>query len=226
MPSLALVGIVAITGAAYFAMSDEPARDGRPSEITGSPAAKPPAATEATGVMVLETWQPDDAQGQASDDLVASGSARAEEVLALPEPEPVPHVNSERSTGRMRVPASYFEDKYAGASLEELIMAQLKVGKDTTKRQQAATEQRYADGLMEEEVVERAASFEEASAGAKSLPADGLIHSQRTLVSDDGGRLIVRRTTLPWEEYTNLYDLLDEQAWLGAEVKRRGNSEP
>jgi len=110
---------------------------------------------------------------------------------------------------REPVPASVFEDKYRGNSTEELAAAKERVTAEFVAAKKAAFKARFQAGLYEVHVMDPNKPFRfEATAG------DPLCGFYTPANSNEQ-----HMTVLPFDEYPELYALMDEQGWLASQVK-------
>ncbi|HZL99908.1 MAG TPA: hypothetical protein VFD43_06620, partial [Planctomycetota bacterium] len=153
-------------------------------------------------------------------DEAAPAEPDAEAVEAAPAGEPeVPHEWRDGNPHRQYVSPEYFEQKYAGATDEELLAAHEALGKELPHLMNAAAVAWMEAGGGESVVVPRPPPGEiEMGPGEKSY---GLALTSRTRDAADG-QLLKQSGLLPWEGNQSYYDRSDEQRWLGGELKRRG----
>ena len=127
----------------------------------------------------------------------------------------LPHVPRGDNTHRLFVDPLVFEQRYADANVEELVLAKQQVETELFQRLPEAIDDVYARGLYDEEV--RAAPTGELTF-SDPKPGHGLHNVSRTEVLGNGQRL-VKRAVVPWEDYRGVYDLNDEVNWLSRRIR-------
>lgn len=146
------------------------------------------------------------------------------ERLMPPSPPEVPREDRSHAPARRFIAPEYFEQKYADASLAEVLEAHVRLEAAYLALMNTAGAARFEAGLAEESVGPRPTSYEEAALGKPSDWSPGLVMGSQTQVipAEDGGELRrVLLTTLHYEEHRDVYDAQDEVRWLKSEISRR-----
>ncbi len=153
-------------------------------------------------------------------DVEPAAAAVQESTARAPLPADVPHVARDGRPARLYVDDSVFEDRWAGASLDELELARLRLTDDVGRSTQTALNEYFDLGGGTQSVVARESVDIDARPPPTPLQEKGLIKGSRSEVMPDG-RLLMTKGALPWHEFTELYNQQDEVMWLLGEIHRR-----
>ena len=169
---------------------------------------------------LAEPMLPDEAPGMADESAEESVVAPMTAVESL---ESVPHHTRDSNPYRQYVDVSVFEDWYADASDEDLVLAKHRIMRRLSPLVQDSVAQRFADGLADErEFVETRMRDQEPDEDnlPEPKPSFGLYGCVRS--EDLGSGYTMReRLTLPWDEYASIYDLQDELNWVNHQKRLR-----
>ena len=207
------LGLIAVTGSVTwlaFHSSDSIARE------DAEPAESPPLPARQEDRVALPVVPTDrvPALAAATESLPVQASAPSMDasVAAV-----IPHEQREGNPYRQFVSPEYFEQKYAGATKEELEAAKAALSEEIPRLMGEASKAYLDAGGGEVEVRPRPETLDTSEKGEKSF---GLVLTERSNVLPSG-ELRTQSAKLPWDQFTSLYDKQDEQMWLIVELRRR-----
>lgn len=223
---VAFLGTLIVALIAWFGLtlSDETASDAgaMPVEVAGRPELAA-HAHDPLAVAVIERADPlpsrDSAHLELPSDVKPSAATTAVEAVGV-----VPRVTRGDNTHREYVAAELFEDFYAGASDDEIIIAEARIGSRVLGLIEETVQSRLASGLVDEQEI-----IDLTKVTAEELleqdrerrgEQDGLYHNV-TAERLPNGLLLRKHLTVPWDAHTSVYDLQDELYWLRRERRRR-----
>ena len=152
---------------------------------------------------------------------ILDGVEGAEEEASSLSQSSMDHVPRERFPHRLFVSPDVFEEKYAGASLDDLAMAKALVKEQSLAVRFQAIDHFFDTGQGVSWVVDPTGQLAGDDEPALVGPTDGLLQVARSEPLGDGQRVIKRKGALPWEEYVAYYDLQDEVFWLNRQRSKR-----
>ena len=192
---------------------------------TGSAQAAPVADVQGLSPRTTVSALPAPVESTAATSLPieeASAPADPPEVLPAADPEraEVPHVERSNSPNRKYVPAEFFEEEYADASLVELAAAKNELERRVSRLTLEAMDDFFARGDAHGEIVDPAPPGKFVFQEGQPIPPEerGLMRPTRT-ESLPNGQFLKKSGFLPWAEYTDLYDSQDEFFWLLGALK-------
>jgi hypothetical protein len=132
----------------------------------------------------------------------------------------LPHYMRDNNPFRSFVTKEHFEEKYSGASTDDLVVSKARLEIESQKLGTLAMDDYFDSGSGESSLVESSVPWSEDAPRPKGKKSYGLVQVAKS--QPFGTQLLQQRGELPWDRYTALYDLKDELSWVNRELWRRG----